>query len=79
METEINSKKGTLPHGVMLNAYPDSIGRKLADTVRLLKRPEFKDVFSMFYILPSLIVLGLCPRMVRSLGVSTWVVQVFFH
>ncbi|MCC2110877.1 MAG: hypothetical protein KDJ16_02450, partial [Hyphomicrobiales bacterium] len=43
----------TLPHGVMLNAYPDSIGRNLADTVDLLKRPEFKDVFSLFYILPT--------------------------
>lgn len=43
----------TLPRGVMLNAYPDSIGKRLADTVELLKRPEFKDAFSLFYILPT--------------------------
>jgi sucrose phosphorylase len=42
-----------LPGGVMLNAYPDSIGSRLADTVRLLRRPEFKDLFSLFYILPT--------------------------
>jgi sucrose phosphorylase len=43
----------TLPTGVMLNAYPDSIGGKLADIVSMLKRPEFKDTFSLFYILPT--------------------------
>lgn len=43
----------TLPTGVMLNAYPDSIGGKLADIVTVLKRPEFKDTFSLFYILPT--------------------------
>jgi len=37
----------------MLNAYPDSIGNRLSDTVELLKRPEFKDTFSLFYILPT--------------------------
>jgi sucrose phosphorylase len=42
-----------LPCGVMLNAYPDSIGGRLADIVRLLRRPELKDVFSLFYILPT--------------------------
>ncbi len=42
-----------LPRGVMLNAYPDSIGDRLADTVELLKRPELKDTFSLFYILPT--------------------------
>ena len=42
-----------LPKGVMFNAYPDSIGRNLADIVQMLKRPEFKDVFSLFYILPT--------------------------
>lgn len=42
-----------LPKGVMFNAYPDSIGQNLADTVRMLKRPEFKDTFSLFYILPT--------------------------
>ena len=40
-------------NGVMLNAYPDSIGEKLSDTVRMLEMPEFKDVFSLFYVLPT--------------------------
>lgn len=39
--------------GTMLNAYPDSIGEKLSDIINLLARPELKDVFSMFYILPT--------------------------
>ena len=42
-----------LPRGVMLNAYPDSIGRQLADTVKMLQRPEFEGAFSLFYILPT--------------------------
>ncbi|MGC9457147.1 MAG: glycosidase [Halothiobacillaceae bacterium] len=42
-----------LPNGVMFNAYPDSIGTKLADTVSLLGRPEFENAFSLFYILPT--------------------------
>lgn len=42
-----------LPNGVMFNAYPDSIGKKLSDTVDLFKRQEFQDVFSLFYILPT--------------------------
>jgi sucrose phosphorylase len=45
-----NSK---IVNGVMLNAYPDSIGTKLSDTVSMLKMPEFKDVFSLFYVLPT--------------------------
>jgi sucrose phosphorylase len=43
----------SLPNGVMLNAYPDSIGTKLSDTIALLQRPELHNVFSLFYILPS--------------------------
>lgn len=39
--------------GVMLNAYPDSIGQKWSDTLSMLERPEFKDVFSLFYVLPT--------------------------
>ncbi|MFV0566351.1 MAG: glycosidase [Flavobacteriaceae bacterium] len=39
--------------GVMLNAYPNSIGHNLHDMVNVLKKPEFKDVFSLFYILPT--------------------------
>jgi len=45
--------KGTLPRGVMLNAYPDSIGKKLSDTIEMLREPEFRDTFSLFYILPT--------------------------
>lgn len=40
--------------GVMLNAYPDSMGGTLDNIVELLMRPEFKDVFQSFYILPSI-------------------------
>ena len=40
-------------NGVMLNAYPDSIGRNLSDLIFMLKKPEFKDVFSLFYVLPT--------------------------
>jgi len=48
------STKIDLPKGVVFNAYPDSIGRNLADIVSMLKRPEFEDVFSLFYILPTI-------------------------
>lgn len=41
-------------NGPMLNAYPDSCGGTLRDIVSFLERPELKDVFSSFYILPSL-------------------------
>ncbi len=40
--------------GVMLNAYPDSIGSSLAGVTALLRREEMKDTFTSFYILPSL-------------------------
>ena len=43
----------SLPNGVMFNAYPDSIGSRLSDTIALLQRPELYDVFSLFYILPT--------------------------
>jgi sucrose phosphorylase len=39
--------------GVMLNAYPDSIGNNLNDIITMLKMPEFENVFSLFYILPT--------------------------
>ena len=51
MSNTVPSTKSALPKGVMLNAYPDSIGHALVDTVDMLKRPEFKDVFSLFYVL----------------------------
>jgi len=53
VKNEPESTAQTLPTGVMLNAYPDSIGERLSDTVELLKRPEFKNAFSLFYILPT--------------------------
>ena len=39
--------------GVMLNAYPDSIGKNLSDIVAMLQMPAFKDTFSLFYVLPT--------------------------
>ena len=46
-----NNKK--ISNGVMLNIYPDSIGEKLTDAVSMLKMSEFKDVFSLLYVLPT--------------------------
>ena len=46
--------KNDIPNGVIFNAYPDSIGQNLTDTINMLKRPEFKDAFSLFYILPTI-------------------------
>ncbi|MCB1758788.1 MAG: glycosidase [Gammaproteobacteria bacterium] len=53
MKSETSTEKRLLPQGVMFNAYPDSIGRRLSDTVDLLERPELADAFSLFYILPT--------------------------
>lgn len=53
MSTNSESAEKRLPTGVMLNAYPDSIGKVLADTVKMLKSPELKEAFSLFYILPT--------------------------
>ncbi len=47
------SKVNKIINGVMLNAYPDSIGSNLNDIISMLKKPEFKDVFSLFYVLPT--------------------------
>ncbi len=41
-------------NGPMLNAYPDSLGSKLKDMIDVLKKDEFTDTFSSFYILPSI-------------------------
>ena len=41
-------------NGPMLNAYPDSLGGDLSDIANFLSKNELKDVFSSFYILPSL-------------------------
>ena len=48
-----DSNNSNIVNGVMLNAYPDSIGHNLNDIVTMLEMPEFKDVFSLFYILPT--------------------------
>ncbi len=40
--------------GVMLNAYPDSVGGRLSGLATLLEREELKDAFTSLYILPSL-------------------------
>ena len=45
-------KSDKVMNGVMLNAYPDSIGNNLSDLISMLKYPEFKDAFSFFYVLP---------------------------
>ncbi len=47
-------KGDVLPNGVMFNAYPDSCGGSLDKIVELLREEAFEDVFSLFYILPSL-------------------------
>ncbi len=42
-----------LPDGVMFNAYPDSCGGALSEIVALLGSEDLEDVFSLFYVLPS--------------------------
>ncbi len=49
----MSHKAETIQNGVMLNAYPDSIGEHLGDCIQMLQKAEFKDVFSLFYILPT--------------------------
>jgi sucrose phosphorylase len=49
----IPEDKSLLSNGVMLNAYPDSIGTDLSDIVTMLKNPDFDNAFSLFYILPT--------------------------
>lgn len=43
-----------MKQGVMLNAYPDSMGGKLENIVTLLREPELRGAASSFYILPSM-------------------------
>ncbi|ADL03217.1 glycosidase [Lacrimispora saccharolytica] len=52
----MNSKedKFSVDYGVMLNAYPDSMGGTLSQITDFLKRPELAEVFRSFYILPSI-------------------------
>lgn len=47
------SKDSNISNGVMLNAYPDSVGANLNDMIAMLQMPQFKDVFSFFYVLPT--------------------------
>ena len=47
-------EKSLIRSGPMINAYPDSIGEKLEDIIRLLKTPELENTFDSFYILPSI-------------------------
>ena len=51
-----SENKNTISNGVMLNAYPDSIGHNLSDTVKMLQNEAFKDVFSLFYVLPTFLI-----------------------
>ena len=51
---ETMHKEQHINNGPMLNAYPDSIGGNLNEIVKFLRKPELKDVFSSFYIVPSL-------------------------
>lgn len=53
MKDHTRSTPQMLPRGVMLNAYPDSLGGRLSGLVALLKRPEFEDTFSLLYVLPT--------------------------
>ncbi len=39
--------------GVMLNAYPDSLGGCLTKLIGMLEKPELRGTFRSFYILPS--------------------------
>ena len=46
--------KKYVDNGPMLNAYPDSVGGTLKDIVAFLKKKDAEDIFSSFYILPSI-------------------------
>lgn len=48
------NKDHFVDNGPMLNAYPDSMGGNLSETVRFLQKPELAMVFQSFYILPSI-------------------------
>jgi sucrose phosphorylase len=53
LKIELNAMKQTLPSGVMLNIYPDSIGENLADAIGMLQAPALENAFSLIYILPT--------------------------
>jgi sucrose phosphorylase len=52
-ETGVQSAAKALPDGVMLNVYPDSIGERLADLVKVLHEPGVHGAFSLLYLLPT--------------------------
>ena len=49
----MQEKNQEIVNGVMLNVYPDSIGEKFSDTISMLKSAEFKNAFSLIYVLPT--------------------------
>jgi len=49
----MKSKRADHPKGVILNAYPDSLGGKLGTLVTLVAQSDLEDAFSMVYILPT--------------------------
>ena len=49
----MNKTNGQKMSGVMLNAYPDSMGGNLTQLIKVLKQSEFEDCFSFFYVLPT--------------------------
>ena len=53
MTVKNTNSNQSLPSGVIFNAYPDSIGRTLSDTMRLLEHPQMEGAFSLFYVLPT--------------------------
>jgi sucrose phosphorylase len=53
MEHHAGTAVQTLPNGVMLNVYPDSIGERLSDLVAVLQEPDFDATFSLLYLLPT--------------------------
>ncbi len=53
MKNKTTNSNPSLPNGVMFNAYPDSIGNTLADTMQLLAHPLLENAFSLFYVLPT--------------------------
>jgi len=57
-----DSKNNKRNHGVMLNAYPDSIGQNLGDIVSLLQREELANVFSKFYVLFIFVTVGVSKK-----------------
>ena len=43
-----------MQRGVILNAYPDSVGENLSELIHFIERNNFKQAFTHLYILPTL-------------------------